>query len=95
MDAKTKAILAHFTIIGWIIALVANGNQKDAFTSFYIRQTLGLMLLGLLTGIRFLTYILGVILLILWIISLVGAIQGEERPVPVIGEYFQDWFSGL
>ena len=95
MDAKTKAILAHFTIIGWIIALVANGNPKDAFTSFYIRQTLGLMLLGLLTGIRFLTYILGVILLILWIISLVGAIQGEERPVPVLGEYFQEWFSGL
>ena len=71
------------------------GFNKEEFTSFYIRQTLGLMLLSLLTGVKFLTYIVGVVMLILWIISLVGAIQGQEKPLPVIGEYFQQWFGGL
>ena len=48
MDGKTRAIVAHFTIIGWIIALVINNNEeKDEFASFYIRQMLGLLLIWL------------------------------------------------
>lgn len=95
MDAKTKAIVSHITIIGWIIALVVNGKEKDPFASFYIRQVLGIMLIGLFTWIKFIGIFISIGCLILWIISLVGAIQGEERPVPVVGEYFQQWFSGL
>jgi hypothetical protein len=34
MDGKTKAIVAHITIIGWIIALVINSNDKDEFASY-------------------------------------------------------------
>lgn len=30
MDSKTKAIVAHITLIGWIIALLLNqGENKD------------------------------------------------------------------
>ena len=38
MNSKAKAILAHITIIGWIIALILNMKDKDEFTSFYVRQ---------------------------------------------------------
>lgn len=34
MDGKTKAIIAHITIIGWIIAIVLNSSEKDEFASF-------------------------------------------------------------
>ena len=44
MDAKIKAIVAHLTPIGWIIALVVNMNRKEEYASYYIRQTLGLYL---------------------------------------------------
>jgi uncharacterized membrane protein len=95
MDAKTKAIVAHITLIGWIIALVVNNQEKDELTSFYIRQVLGLMIIGLLGMIPFLGFIAGIVVLIGWVISLIGAAQGEMKPIPVLGEYFQEWFSGI
>jgi uncharacterized membrane protein len=34
-------------------------------------------------------------LFILWIIGLIGAINGEEKPIPLIGERAQSMFSGI
>ena len=95
MDSKTKAIIAHITIIGWIIALVVNSKEKDELTSFYIRQMLGLMIISLLGWIPFIGMLVGLVVLVLWVMSLIGAIQGEMKPTPVMGEQFQEWFSGL
>jgi hypothetical protein len=39
--------------------------------------------------------ILGIGVLILWIIGLIGAIKGEEKPVPLLGEQFQEWFRNI
>lgn len=95
MDAKTKAIISHITWIGWIIALVANSKEKDELTSYYIRQTLGLHLLTFVAMIPLLGLIILIAVFIFWIISLLGSISGEMKPIPVVGEYFQQWFSGL
>ena len=43
---KTRAIIAHITLIGWIIAIVQNSSDKNEDASFYIRQMLGLMILA-------------------------------------------------
>ena len=51
MDGKTKAIVAHITYIGWIIALVINSNQKDEIASYYIRQLLGIYLFSIVISI--------------------------------------------
>ena len=32
-------------------------------------------------------------LLALWIIGLLAAINGEQKPVPVLGTHFQNWFG--
>ena len=95
MDAKAKAIVAHITLIGWIVALVLNSQQKDEFTSFYIRQMLGLILFSLISFIPVIGWILWLGVAILWILSLVSAIQGEMKPVPIFGEMFQKWFASL
>lgn len=68
MDAKTKAIVAHLTPIGWIIALVINMGQKEEMASYYIRQTLGLYLASFALGILNSIPVLG------WIIWAVGGI---------------------
>ena len=95
MDGKTKAIIAHITYIGWIIALVINSNEKDEITSFYIRQLLGIYLFSIVVAFIPLINVIGWILaLIFWIMSLVGAVNGEMHETPVIGKYFQDWFNG-
>jgi len=36
---------------------------------------------------------LSVALFVLWIIGLIAAVQGEEKPVPVLGAQFQQWFQ--
>ena len=97
MDPKTKAIVAHITIIGWIIALVINNSeQKDEFTSYYLRQLLGIYLAGfILSLIPVLGMIITIIFIVFWIMSLIGAVQGEMKETPWVGVYFQDWFKSL
>jgi uncharacterized membrane protein len=96
MDGKTKAIIAHITLIGWIIALVLNSSDKDELASYYIRQMLGLMIFSLLSMIPGIVgSIFGIVAIVFWILSLISAAQGEMKPLPVIGEHFQDWFKSL
>ena len=96
MDDKTKAIVAHITLIGWIISLIINSSDKTELASFYIRQMLGLILIGIVFAfIPIVGLIVGIANLVFWVISLIGAINGEKKLVPIVGQYFQDWFKGL
>ena len=96
MDGKTNAIVSHLFLIGWVIALVINSNEKDEFASFYIRQNLGLMLAGMiLVLIPVIGWIISIAIFVFWIMSLIGAVQGEKKETPILGKYFQDWFKSL
>ncbi|MEP6647841.1 MAG: YtxH domain-containing protein, partial [Saprospiraceae bacterium] len=98
MDDKTKSIVAHITIIGWIIALVMNQSDKGPNTSFYLRQLLGLWVIGLFGWLvsmvsPILAMVFYLLILVLWVLSLVGALSGEQKPLPVVGAMFQQWFK--
>lgn len=101
MDDKTKSIVAHVTIIGWIIALVMNQSDKGENTSFYLRQMLGLVVIGAVgyiagsLTISIISTIVFLVTLVLWILSLIGALSGQQKPVPVVGDMFQQWFKGI
>lgn len=99
MKPKEISIIAHITIIGWVIALVMNSNDKSSLASFYIRQMLGLTLLALavyfLTKISLIFTVLNIGVLALWIISFMSAVNGEEKELPVVGPLFQDWFKSI
>ena len=104
---KTRAIIAHITLIGWIIALVQNGSDKNEDASFYIRQMLGLVILmiGVQIGGFILLFIpiLGWLIMIVawgavvgaWVYSLVSAVNGVKEPTPFIGGHFQKWFASM
>ena len=101
-QGKTRAIIAHITLIGWIIAIVMNNSEtKDKYASFYIRQMLGIIIIGVSLSVigMILPTILGSILPLLaivpWILSLVNATQDKMEPLPVVGDMFQDWFKSL
>lgn len=95
-SGKTVAIIAHLTLIGWIIAIIMNSSNKTEIGSFYIRQILGIFLLGFVLGIiPVINLIAWIFPVILWIISLIGAINGKQKPVFLVGEYFQNWFKSL
>jgi uncharacterized membrane protein len=101
-EGKTAAIISHFWVIGLIIAFILSNSKKNSFASFYIRQMIGINLLIMIDKYivhQFIgataSWLLGVIIFVLWVISLVGAVKGEEKVVPVIGNNFQDWFKNI
>lgn len=100
-NEKTIGIISYLTLIGWIIALVMNSSTRSEYASFHIRQMLGLMLLSFLAsiavrfGLGMMSSIVSIFVLVLWAVGFIGAIQGEKRPVPLLGEQFQEWFKGI
>ena len=101
-EGKTIAIICYITWIGTLIAYIMNNEKRNSFASFHIRQAIGISLFSVINSIFLLRYIgiwasgiIGIGLLILLIIGLVGAVQGEERKIPLFGDIFQDWFKGI
>jgi uncharacterized membrane protein len=107
MDQKTISWVSYLTLIGWIIGLVSyNGSpDKSSLARFHLRQMLGLMILSLSISIisTVLTFSLGRLgvlvgyinlgTLVLWILGFIAALNGEEKPVPLVGDFFQKTFT--
>lgn len=101
-NGKTVAIIAYITLIGWIIALIMNNGNKTAMGSYHLRQSLGIICIGVILnilasiiGISIISWIVWAGVLVLWILGILSAVQGEMKPVPVVGEKFQEWFKGI
>jgi uncharacterized membrane protein len=101
-DGKIVAIAAYFSVIGLIIAFILHSNNKTELGAYHIRQSIGIILLAIVVvlivtviHIWILTWIVQAGLLVLWILGLLSAIQGEKKPIPVLGEQFQEWFKGI
>ncbi|MCA6363543.1 MAG: hypothetical protein IM638_10935 [Bacteroidetes bacterium] len=96
-------MVAHFTLIGWIVALVMHGSNKTSLGAYFIRQMLGLIIcqfaVVILVFIPILGWILypvcGIALFVFWLMSLINAINGVEKPVPLLGDKFNEWFKGV
>jgi uncharacterized membrane protein len=101
-QGKQTAIVAYLTFFGAIIAIFMNNETKNTFASFHIRQSLGIFLSWFALG-YFVSYFdnwgvtsgFYLFLFILWIYGFVGAIQGEQKLVPIVGEFYQKLFKSL
>ena len=101
-EGKTNAIISYITIIGTIIALILNKDKKNPFTSFHVRQNLGLNALYFLSGWIVMTYIsffigviINIVLFVFWVIGFIGALNGEQKKTPLLGDQFQEWFKNI
>ena len=102
-EGKNIAIIAYITIIGLIIAFVMNNEKKEPFASFHIKQSLGLALTGLAIGaigmipiLGWIINILGIfVLLYMWVIGLINAINAKENVVPLLGNKYAEWFKNI
>lgn len=101
-DGKTTAIISYMTIIGLIIAFVMNSSAKDDLASYHIRNMIGICLLGLGNSVlgyigipSFVTWVILIFLIFLWVMGLVGALAGEKKEIPFLGAHFQNWFKGI
>ena len=99
-EGKTTAIVSYFTIIGALIALSMNSEPKNEFARFHTRQAFGLHLMFIAFGILSnnwgnLYSFFGLFLCysILWIYGFLGALTEKRQSVPILGPYFQKWFT--
>jgi uncharacterized membrane protein len=109
-DGKTIALISYLTLIGWVIAFVLHGNNKTSLGVFHLRQSAFLMLAGIgIYAVQFFLFfipyigwtvsvlagIMGLGIIVLWILGLIAAINGEEKPLPIFGMKIQKMLSGL
>ncbi len=104
-EDKTVAILSYVTWIGFIIAIVLHSSKKTRLGAFHLRQTLGLWLTAI--AVVFAQIILAFIpilgwlaifalwcaLFVLWLLGLIAAINGQMKPMPIVGLLYQKWFG--
>ena len=107
MDQKTIAWVSYITLIGWIIALVTynSSNDKSSLAKFHLRQSFGIfatgiafyivmiMMIFVMPFFFFIIPFIGIAVFILLILGLVAAVNGEEKPVPLLGDFYQKTFT--
>jgi uncharacterized membrane protein len=97
------AAISYLTFIGFLIALIQNQSKKEPFTRFHLVQSLGLILtavtlsiIAIVPVLGWFIYIVGIFLLLyMWIVSLMNAIKGREKPTPILGEKYIQWLGSV
>ncbi len=98
-----KAILAYLFFVGLIIAYILNIDEKNKFVTYHIKNMFGLVIILFIIitffiGNDFLLYmgqIFWTITFFLWGYSLIMAITGKEKGIPILTDLFQKWFKFL
>lgn len=101
-EGKSIAITSYILIVGVLIAMSMNSENKNSFASFHIRQALGLSFtfisFGALTSnfdSFYITFPMWICVSILWTYAIFTAIQGQTKPIPLVGNLFQKWFKSI
>jgi uncharacterized membrane protein len=93
-ESKLFAFLAYLLgIIGFVLVFLVRRNDKYAM--YHAKQSLMLFvaaviisLVGIVPILGWFAYVIGMIwLVIVWVLALLRALSGVEKPVPLIGKY--------
>lgn len=89
MTKKTTDIVAYITPIGWLVAFFAGTREES---KFHLNQTLVIWLCNIILGILAYIPIVGIVagilslvMFVFWLLGLIGACQGNEKELPLIG----------
>jgi uncharacterized membrane protein len=95
-EGKLLAILSYLVPLVFLVPLI----QKDnAFSLFHAKQVLLLAIGYVVVMFIATTTCIGAILFLplfaFSILGLVFAIQGQYKPIPLIGNFAEEWFKGI
>lgn len=106
-NPRTAAVVSYITIIGWLLAYyMLYKNNRNSVAAFHLRQSLILHSLFFIVNVLSLfalwhwfpyaiVVVSAALLFILWLMGALGAINGKEKPVPVVGKLAQRVFKQL
>lgn len=92
MNKKTTDIVAYLTWVGLIIAFVAGDREGS---KFHLNQSLVIWLASTIFGLvsavpvvgGLISLVGGIFCCVCWFIGIIGALQGNEKPVPFLGQF--------
>ena len=106
-EGQTFAILSYalsLTLLPFFfVPLILRNNS---FSLYHAKQSLVLWILGVISlyvGSLLMVFCVGlliivatsVLLVVLNIVGLIRAIKGEQKPLPLVGEWAEMWFKGI
>jgi len=101
-EGKTLGLVAYLTLFGTLIAFFMNQEKRNEFTSFHVRQGLGLGLIYILIAMvissldsLMISTSFWIFFSILYFYGLFGAISGKCNKIPILGDLFQNTFKSL
>ncbi|WP_217606829.1 DUF4870 domain-containing protein [Chitinophaga sp. GbtcB8] len=104
MNNKTLSVISYITLIGWAIAYFSGKEKADPLLKYHLRQALGLAIVSIILNVilsviativpslSFLSMI-GLVIFVLWVMGIINAANGAQKPIPVIGKMFEYKFS--
>lgn len=104
MNNRTLSIISYITLIGWLIAYFSGKDRADNLLKYHLKQSLGLAIISIAVSIilNIIAYVVpalsflglvGYVLTVFWILGMINAGNGAEKPVPVFGKMFEDKFA--
>jgi uncharacterized membrane protein len=101
-EGKTAAITSYIIIIGFLIALSMNSENKNEYASFHIRQGFGLSITFISLGLIISNFESIMIAAPMWIFvsilmfyGIYSAAIGSTKPLPLVGQFYQKWFRNF
>jgi len=101
-EGKSIAITSYILMVGVLIALSMNSENKNKFASFHIRQGLGLTLTFIVLGVSISPfesiYVAAPMWIFISLLTMYGiftAAKGETTPLPLLGGVFQKLFKNI
>lgn len=103
MNNKTLSIVSYITLIGWLIAYFKGKEKADSLLKYHLRQALGLAIVSIIFNVALtiiasivpaLSFlgIAGLVIVVLWVMGIINAANGAEKPTPLIGKMFENKF---
>jgi uncharacterized membrane protein len=84
---KTMSIIAYLGFIGIIVVVATGAHQKSKDVKFHLNQSITLLMCSLVSVIPFIGWIAAIGVFTLWVICFIGAINGEKKVAPIVGNF--------
>ena len=98
-SSTKNTTMAAIAYILFFVPLLTDAKD-DPFVKFHVKQGLLLLILSIFTSILGRIPIIGIIgwvlgfgLFILWVIGIMNALNGSMTPVPLVGQYAEEYLK--